>query len=41
MNNKSARNTYLKEPVALLWIIFGLLAAVGCMILIERAVVRY
>ena len=30
-----------KEPAALLWIIVGLLAAVGCMIGIERMIPRY
>ncbi len=30
-----------KEPLALLWIIIGLLMAVGCMVGIERLVMRY
>lgn len=30
-----------KEPVTLLWIIVGLLAAVACMIGIERLIPRY
>jgi hypothetical protein len=33
--------SYLKEPVALLWIIVGLLASVLAMIGIERLVPRY
>lgn len=30
-----------KEPIALLWIIIGLLFAVACMIGVERLVERY
>lgn len=30
-----------KQPAALLWIIIGLMAALGCMILIERMIPRY
>jgi hypothetical protein len=33
--------SYLKEPVALLWIIVGLVASVAVMIGIERLVPRY
>jgi hypothetical protein len=33
--------SYLKEPVALLWIIIGLLLATAAMIGIERLVPRY
>jgi len=33
--------SYLKEPVALLWIIVGLLASVAAMIGIERLVPRH
>ena len=33
--------SYLKEPVALLWIIIGLLLAAAAMIGIERLVPRY
>ena len=30
-----------KEPVALIWIIVGLFAAVACMVGIERMITRY
>jgi hypothetical protein len=33
--------SYLKEPVAILWIIVGLVASVAAMIGIERLVPRY
>ena len=33
--------SYLKEPVAILWIIVGLVASVAVMIGIERLVPRY
>jgi hypothetical protein len=32
---------YLKEPVAILWIIIGLVASVAVMVGIERLVPRY
>ena len=41
MASKDVRESYQKEPLALLWIIIGLLSALGCMIGIERLVVRY
>jgi hypothetical protein len=41
MMAKNPHESYQKEPIALLWIIIGLLAALGCMIGIERLVVRY
>jgi hypothetical protein len=33
--------SYLKEPVALLWIVIGLVASVAVMVGIERLVPRY
>jgi hypothetical protein len=33
--------SYLKEPVAILWIIVGLLASIAAMVGIERLVPRY
>jgi hypothetical protein len=35
------QESYQKEPIALLWIIIGLLGIATVCILIERAVVRY
>ena len=38
---KNRQDSYQKEPIALLWIIIGLLGIVGVCILLERMVVRY
>jgi hypothetical protein len=38
---RNPQESYQKEPIALLWIIIGLLGVVGTCILIERFVVRY
>ena len=35
------QNSYQKEPIALLWIIIGLLGIVTAAIIIERLVTRY
>jgi hypothetical protein len=38
---KTPHTSYQKEPIALLWIIIGLLGVVSVCVLIERMVVRY
>ena len=38
---KNPQNSYQKEPLALLWIIIGLLGIVAAAIIIERLVMRY
>jgi hypothetical protein len=38
---KNPQESYQKEPIALLWIIIGLLGVVTTCVIIERFVVRY
>lgn len=38
---KNPHESYQKEPIALLWIIIGLLGIVATAIMIERWVMRY
>jgi hypothetical protein len=38
---KEPHTSYQKEPIALLWIIIGLLGVVTVCILLERMVTRY
>ena len=41
MSFKKPHESYMKEPIALLWIIIGMMAALGVMILIERSTQHY
>lgn len=38
---KEPHSSYQKEPIALLWIIIGLLSVVGVCIILERLSLRY